>query len=345
MRDKLGAHQRLYNAALEQRRLAWRMLSKSVTFAEQCRQLTELRADDETYAALNAQSCQVTLKRLDLAFHSFFRRVKTGEKPGFPRFKAYQRYPGWGYKTHGDGWKFTPGDGMRHGRLRLSGIGVLKMRGQARTEGTPKTLEVLHKDGRWYTSVTLACEPLRQGGRDAAGLDWGVETFATVALSDGTTEAVENPRHLRRKLRHLRRVQREVAKKKRAGRNREKCRQRVASLHRKVANARRDFLHQTTAKLVQRLGLIATEGLNVKAMTAEGGSHKSGLNRGGCGKQAKKALAERTHRCECDLVSGRDANAARVMLNWALYGTGWEPSGRGGAGLPVSANRETPAIP
>lgn len=386
LRDMLGAHQRLYNAALEQRRLAWRMSGKSVTFAEQCRDLTGLRADDPAYAQLNAQSCQVTLKRLDLAFQHFFRRVKTGEKPGFPRFKAYRRYPGWGYKTHGDGWRFMPGDGMRHGHLRLSGVGVLAMRGKARTAGTPKTCEILHKDGKWYASVTLDGEPFRQGGRDACGLDWGVETLATVALSDGTTHTVENPRHLRRQLKHLRRVQREVAKKKRGGKNREKCRKRVASLHRKVADARRDFLHQTSARLVKRLGLIATEGLNVKAMTAKGGSHKKGLNReilstapaaflamlrykaeeagiqwvevptqkvkpsqtcSGCGKQVKKPLAERRHRCECGLTLGRDENAARVMLNWALSGrpTGWEPSGRGGAGLPASVSRETPAIP
>jgi putative transposase len=386
MWDLLGAHQRLYNAALEQRQLAWRMQGKSVTFAEQCRQLTELRAEDEAYAELNAQSCQVTLKRLDLAFQHFFRRVKAGEKPGFPRFKAYRRYSGWGYKTHGDGWKLLPGDAMRHGYLRLSGVGILKMRGKARTEGAPKTCELLHKDGKWYASVTLDCEPLRRGGRDACGLDWGVETFATVALSDGTTDNITNPRYLRRQLKYLRRVQREIAKKKRGGKNRVKCRQRLASLHRKVANARRDFLHQTSALLVGRLGLIATETLAVKGMTAKGGSYKKGLNReilstapaaflamlrykaeeagiqlvevptrqvkpsqtcSGCGKQAKKPLAERHHRCECGLVIGRDENAARVMLNWALSGrpAGWEPSGRGEAGSLASVSRETPAIP
>lgn len=386
LRDMLGAHQRLYNAALEQRRLAYRMQGKSLSFAAQCRQLTELRASDDTYATLNAQSCQVTLKRLDLAFQSFFRRLKAGERPGFPRFKAYRRYPGCGYKSHGVGWKLLPGDGLRHGHLRLSGVGVLSIRGQARTAGAPKTCEILHKDGRWYASVTLVCEPVRQGGRNACGLDWGVATFATVAMSDGTTEPVGNPRFLRRKLQHLRRVQRELAKKLRGSRRREKCRKRLASLHRKIANARHYFLHQISAHLVKQSGLIATEGLNVKAMTAKGGSHKNGLNReilstapaaflamlrykaeeagivwvevptkqvkpsqtcSGCGQQAKKDLAERTHRCECGLALGRDENAARVMLNWALSGraTGWEPSGRGGAGLPAPVNCETPAIP
>src|SRR5271167_1231750 len=94
LRDMLGAHQRLYNAALEQRITAYHAQSRrlSVSFVDQCREVTELRAADPTYAALNAQSCQVTLKRLDLAYAHFFRRVRQGQTPGFPRFKAYDRF-------------------------------------------------------------------------------------------------------------------------------------------------------------------------------------------------------------------------------------------------------------
>jgi putative transposase len=97
----LGLHQRLYNAALEQRIAAWRRTRTSLGFVDQCLDLTELRAGDKSYAALNAQSSQVTLKRLDLAFAASFRRVKAGQTPGFPRFKAFDRFSGWGYKSHG----------------------------------------------------------------------------------------------------------------------------------------------------------------------------------------------------------------------------------------------------
>jgi len=79
-------HQRLYNAALEQRRAAWRRQRLSVTRTTQEKDLTALRAEDETIRRLNAQSSQLTLKRLDLAFRAFFRRAKAGETPGFPRF-------------------------------------------------------------------------------------------------------------------------------------------------------------------------------------------------------------------------------------------------------------------
>ncbi|MEW5791494.1 MAG: hypothetical protein ACOY4L_11430 [Pseudomonadota bacterium] len=126
-----------------------------MSFADQCKALTQWRKAAPALAGLNAQSEQVTLKRLHLAFQHFFRRVKNGETPGFPRFKSLHRYPGWGYKTHGDGWKLRPGENGAHGKLYLQGIGLLPIRGKARTAGAPVTCEILHKAGRWYASVTL----------------------------------------------------------------------------------------------------------------------------------------------------------------------------------------------
>ena len=106
----LCLHQRLYNTALEERIRLWKEKQESISFSRQCKDLTHWRSYSPALAGMNAQSGQVTLKRLDLAFKAFFRRIKNGEKPGFPRFKPVQRYPGWGYKTHGDGWRFHPGD-------------------------------------------------------------------------------------------------------------------------------------------------------------------------------------------------------------------------------------------
>src|SRR4051794_23481919 len=99
-------HRGLYNAALQERADAWRLARKSVGYAEQCRSLTQVRREDPEYLGVNAQSLQVTLKRLDLAFRAFFRRVKAGEAPGFPRYKGRDRWPGFGFKTHGDGFRF-----------------------------------------------------------------------------------------------------------------------------------------------------------------------------------------------------------------------------------------------
>src|SRR5450755_1854393 len=192
--DMLGMHQRLYNAALEQRIAAWQRTRTSIGFSKQCADLTELRTANDMYAGLNAQSSQVTLKRLDLAFQAFFRRVKSGDEPGFPRFKSCDRFSGWGYKTHGDGFRFTSGDGTDHGSLRLSGIGTVSLRGRARTLGEVKTCEIQRQAGRWYASLSIACAPKRQCGTAAIGHDWGVQTFATIAHEDGSFQDVENPR-------------------------------------------------------------------------------------------------------------------------------------------------------
>src|SRR3989338_7389775 len=91
--DTLRLHERLYNAALEQRITAYRTRKVSLSYVDQAKELTKLRAELPEYKALNAQSEQVTLTRLDLAFQNFFRRVKLGsDRAGFPRFKSFDRY-------------------------------------------------------------------------------------------------------------------------------------------------------------------------------------------------------------------------------------------------------------
>ena len=384
--DTLRLHQRLYNAALEQRMTAYRTRKVSLSYVDQAKELTKLRVEFPEYKALNAQSEQVTLTRLDLAFQNFFRRVKSGiDKAGFPRFKSLDRYPGWGYKTHGDGWKFEFGEQLKQGKLRLSGVGFLKVRGKARNLGTPKTLEIQFKQGHWYASITLATTPQRISGSNAIGIDWGLETFATVSNSDNSCSAIQNPRTLRKKLKLLKRKQQSLSKKKVGSNNRKRVRRYVAKLHRKVANQRKEFLHQTTNRLVRDSGLIAIEQLNIKNMTASGGAYKKGLNREilsaapsgfhqmlkykaeeagiewieiptrtvkpsqtchGCGRQEKKLLSIRRHVCACGVICGRDENAAKVILNWALHGnaTGQELAWCGAETLVSAAKHETPPI-
>jgi putative transposase len=380
LNHQLGLHQRLYNAALEQCKTAYRRQRVSVGYAEQCRNLTELRATDHNYAALNAQAAQVTLRRVNLAFNAFFRRVRESDgKAGYPRFKSLRRFSGWGYKTHGDGWRLIPGAKMQHGRLRLSEVGIIKIRGKARTIGEPKTCEIQHKDGRWSASITVECSPQRTAGPLVAGMDWGVETFATLALSDGTLQHIENPRHTRKALVNLRQAQQSLSRKRRGSKNREKARRLVAALHRKIANQRRNFLHQTSAWLITLIGFLVTEGLSIKAMTANGGRRKRGLNReilstapglflqllrykaveagshfGGaptrrlkpsqtcyrCGRQAKKALSERWHTCPCGVSCPRDDNSALVLLHVAL--SRQELAACGDTTRVVSLKHETP---
>ncbi len=284
-------HCLLWNEALAERRRAWGERQESLGFSAQCKRLTEWRAQSKLLRGINAQSEQVTLKRLDLAFQHFFRRVKKGETPGFPRFKPLHRFKGWGYKTHGDGWRLISNERMKHGTLRLAGVGNVPIRGKPRTPGTPKTCEIIKRGHQWYASITLDCEPVREHGKKLGGLDWGVETFATIATPEGT-KPIDNPRHLAGTLNALRRVQRDISRKEEAakkvlGKTRgfpvsNRLRReygRLRRLHRKVASQRHDFLHQTTAALISEFAVLGLEDLNIKNMTASGGQHKKGLNR------------------------------------------------------------------
>ncbi|MGC8504839.1 MAG: RNA-guided endonuclease InsQ/TnpB family protein, partial [Acidithiobacillus sp.] len=213
LQETLGLHQRLYNTALEERIRVYKETGKGLSFAEQCKVLTQWRKTVPALAGQNAQSEQVTLKRLHLAFQHFFRRVKNGETPGFPRFKNFHRYLGWGYKTHGDGWKLHPSqgaspgeNGAAHGKLYLQGIGLVSIRGKARTAGTPVTCEIVHKAGKWYASVTLEMETVqRERGMGMGAFDWGLTEFMTIATPEGM-EVVANPRHLKNQLAELKRL-------------------------------------------------------------------------------------------------------------------------------------------
>ena len=269
-------HRLLYNTALEQRTWAWTHRRKTVTFAEQCKELTALRGADPFFASLNAQSCQVTLKRLEFAFRAFFRRCANGETPGFPRFKSPHRFSGWGYKTHGDGWTLKAGENMKNGRLRISGVGEIRIRGKARTPGTPKTMEIMYKRGKWYASVTVLCTPERTAGERPRGFDWGLERFAT--FEDGT--GVENPRFLRKAEEKIKEFQREVSRKKRGGRNWIKAVRKLAAEHARIARQRKDFLHQESARLVAGAAMLGTEQLALNNMTrsAKGTLEEPGKN-------------------------------------------------------------------
>jgi putative transposase len=283
-------HRALYNAALEERIDAWRKSKRSITFADQCKSVTAVRLDP-AYRGLNAQSLQVTLKRLDRAFQNFFRRVKAGQTPGFPRFRGRDRFPGFGFKHHGDGFKFTPRTGWRHGTLRLSGIGEMEARGVARTPGEVVCCDVQRKADGWWLSLVVACEPHREAGIGVVGIDWGVETYATTCTGPMEFDAVENERFGAAEAEALRDQQRALFRALRGKRSRraQKAKRLLAKRSRRLANRRKDRTHQVTARLVREHAIIVTEDLTIKNMTASARGtseapgkqvkQKAGLNR------------------------------------------------------------------
>lgn len=296
LKNMLVLHARLYNALLEQRQHVWKSHKKGLSFRSQCKEITKLREEMPEFENLNAQSLQVTAKRLDLAFQAFFRRLAGGETPGYPRFKATNSYSGWGYKSHGDGWKLNTWGvgkaGKRTGELSLSGVGMLRIRGRIRNAGAPKTMEILHRNGNWYASVTFDCPNIeRDRGDNVTSLDWGVATFVTkakvtsekweeaqvsskISLADIAFDEVKNPRHLQKVFKKLIVMQKNLSRKKIGSNRRSKTKAKLARVHQKVTYIRDDFLHKEAAKNVADSKKIITESLDVVSMTEKGKSKR-----------------------------------------------------------------------
>jgi len=345
--DVLGLHRELYNAALQERRDAYSRSGISVNYGMQAGQLKEVRAVREDVAVLNFSSLQQTLRRLNKAFASFFRRVKAGQKPGFPRFKGRDRFQSVSF-VYGDGCKVRT-DARGRQVVYLQGIGELKVRWhRPLPEGAQVKQIQVRVDGRGRTFVTLALQGppevfgQRRGGCGEAGIDVGLEKFA--ALSDGTF--IENPRFFQASAERLAEAQRVLSRRRKgSGRYRE-ARRAVARIHAKIGDQRRDFHHQVAVQLVRAYGFIAVENLNIKGL-AQGmlarsvhdagwaefisflkykaesaGTRVEEVNAAGtsqqcpeCGAVAKKELGDRVHDCSCGCRMDRDTAAALVVLS------------------------------
>jgi len=249
----------LYNAALEDRRGAWRWERRSVSYIEQCRTLTELRAVRPEVLACGVTVCRGTLKRLDRAFAAFYRRCRAGEKPGFPRFRPVSRFASFQWEDT-NGWRLDEPSK----RLHLKGIGALKVHLHRPVRGTPKAITVKKEGRRWY--VTIRCvevpaEPLPATGAEV-GIDLGVGVL--VAPSDGLL--VEGDRPLRRAGDHLARAQQALATKMRGSHRRRRAVEVVAARHRRIRNTRADSLHKLSRRLVNDYDLVVHEALVVRNM-------------------------------------------------------------------------------
>src|SRR5262245_10969502 len=181
---------RLYNAALQERRDAYRMAGKSLNYCDQSNQLKDIRAAVDL-CLVNAQCAQYVLRLLDKAFKAFFTRIKRGQTPGYPRFRSDSRYDSITFPTYGDGAKL-----LDNGKLRVQGVGQVKLKLHRPIEGAIKTVTVKREAGKWYAVLSIGCEPkLLPPSTEKAGLDVGLRDFA--ALSDGTRSKIPD---LRKKL-------------------------------------------------------------------------------------------------------------------------------------------------
>jgi putative transposase len=332
-----------YNMCLEERKLAYEFEGRNVTKAQQEKTAICYRRTFPQARSVFSQTLQTVVDDLDKAFKAFFRRVKAGEKPGYPRFKGRNRFHSFAFKQFGVGAKL---DGRR---LKLFGIGRVAVRWHRPIEGNIRTARILCKAGCWY--VAFACEvpdkpPLPETGKQI-GIDVGIASLITT--SEG--EKVDHPQFYRAAQAELRRRQRRLSRAKQGSRNRRKALLQVQRQHEHIANQRRDFAHKLSHKLVQDYDLIACEDLRIRNMVRNTHLSKSILDAGwglfrqlltnkaadagravvlvdpactsktcsACGAIfADLTLSDRWVECACGLRLDRDHNAAGNILNRAL---------------------------
>jgi putative transposase len=250
----------LYNAALEERRGAWRVAHRSVSYFDQCAELTTLDEVRPEVLAFGVTVCRGTLKRLDRAYAAFYRRGRAGQTPGFPRYRSRHRFASLQWEDR-SGWKLKP----EVNRLRVHGLGEVKVRLHRETKGISKAISIKREGRRWFLSVRCADVPAYP--RPTTGREVGVDLGAVelVATSDGSL--VHAPHFERRGADRLAVAQRELATKVRGSKRRERARKRVAAHHRAIRNRRHNFAHQLSRQLVNDYDVIVVEHLAISSLT------------------------------------------------------------------------------
>lgn len=275
----------LYNAALSERKDAYRYAGKSMSYYEQQNELPEIKHEIRPeYQDIAAHVLQDVLNRLKKAFDNFFRRCKAGENPGYPRFQGRNRYDSFTYPD-GAGWKF---DGQY---LHLTKIGKAKVKLHRPLEGKIKTITVKREVDEWY--VTFSCEVEEPEKLPVSSEDVGIDLGVTHLATFSNGEMIEHPRYYRKAQKTLEKRQQSLSKKKRGSHRREKARKLVAQAHRKIARQRKDFQHKASRMLIDRYQVIVFEDIKASNLTRKpkakqdengkylpnGASAKGGLNK------------------------------------------------------------------
>ena len=335
----------LYNELLSQRILAYEELGISLSKYEQSMLIPFLKGERLGLVNVHSQVLQNVVDRLDKSFQAFFRRCKTGEKPGFPRFRGMHRYNSFCFPQSG----FSIVSNV----LKLSKVGSLRIKMHRPIEGEVKTC-TLRKCASGVWEVSFSCivhaKPL-PAKEEAIGIDVGLEHFAT--LSNG--QEIPNPRFFKQGEKALSKAQRKLSKLKIGTKERRKQGKAVAKIHEHIRNQRKDFCHKESKKLIDQYQYICIEDLNIKNMIdgsylaksitdaswnqfrqfliykAEDAGRKVGLTNPAytsqdcskCGFRKEKKLSERKHIClQCGYESTRDLNAAENILALGLDGLG-----------------------
>lgn len=261
----LGCCRFVYNRALDVKKTAYSETGKSIATNDLIKMIPAWKRDPETswLAQVDSMALQQSIRDLDRAYKNFFRRVREGGKPGFPKFKS-RRHARQSYRTNG-------GKVLDRNHIALPKLGTVRAKVSRPLQGRFISVTVsLDAAGRYFATFLCIDVPSKDAPATdrEVGIDLGVETLAT--LSDGTK--IENPRHLKKYERKLAREQRRLSRRKGARKGEKqsrrylKQRKRVARIHANIADARTDALHKVTTMLADENQVLCMEDLNAKGM-------------------------------------------------------------------------------
>lgn len=338
----------VYNATLSVRKNAYEREGKSLSLYSIQKLLVGWKANFTDLKQVHSQVLQNVQVRVDLAFQAFFRRVKAGENPGYPRFKGKGQYTSLTYPQYGNGVT------LHEHTLTLSKIGEVKVVLHRPVEGEIKTVTVQRSAGKWYVCFSCEVEPQPLPlSTEVVGVDLGLKTFAVLS----TDEAVPRQRWMKRDAKDIARLQRKKEQHPKGSPERQQVVKALNHAYQRANNRRNDFAHQQSRKLVNRFGLLVFEKLDIADMQANASkvinrniadvawarfvqytaykAESAGRSviqinpRGttqecsGCGEVVPKDLSVRVHDCpHCGLKIDRDLNAALNILGRGLASIG-----------------------
>ena len=333
----------VYNETLALRKNAWENEDRTISYFESKRMLPVWKESKPELTEVYSQVLQEVVQRVDLAFKAFFRRVKSGEEPGYPRFKGRNWYDSLTYPQSGFAFK----DNVLH----LSKIGDIKVWLHRKVEGTIKRLTIKRSSTKkWYVSFLVEDAPKDAvpDSEKAVGIDVGISNFAV--FSDGTF--VANQRYLAACEEKLAKAQSKKDKLPHKSPERRKAAKKVSHIYERLGNLRDNFAHQLSHQIVNDYGIICLEDIDIKNLIekkpymaksvldaswnrfrtyvtykAESAGRKVVLVNPAytsqmcscCGQTVKKDLSVRVHSCPyCGLSMDRDLNAAKNILRLGL---------------------------
>lgn len=336
-----------FNWGLQQRIALYEQKKKSTNAMEQHRLLNSLKEDSFPWM-YDVSKCapQEALRDLDRAFQNFFRGIREGHPIGFPSFKKRGIH---------DSFRLTGTIKVRSKEIQLPRLGIIRLKEKTKIRGRILSATIVREADRWF--VCLAVEMERPDPHpvegESVGIDVGLTCFA--ALSNG--DKIVAPKPLKKSLKRLKRASQQHSRKVKGSKNRKKSALKLARLHRKNRNIRKDFLHKQTTMLAKTKSVIVLEDLDVKGMLSNkslsrnisdagwgefrslldyktkwyGSSliiaprfYPSSKTCSGCGNHVSSLpLDIRKWQClECHSIHDRDLNAAKNLLK---FSTGSSP--------------------